>query len=191
MSIIHDALKKVQQMNNTGASLPQAPFPQPEPAPGPEPRGEKMNIPLLVAAVCAVVAMVFAALPQLTARKAQAPAPAAAPAPRQEQPAPRPVAEAPRAPSERSMSEGVASAVTPPALSAMKPPVQRIIDPNDPLSSIQVEGVMDMEGRKVVLINGNIYEEGQTIYGHIISEITFESLTIIENGRKRIFPSKP
>ena len=196
MSIIHDALKKVQQMNNAGRSIPETPFQGPVPVPDQTGTRDKMNIPLLVAALCAVVAMAFAALPQLTAKKNAAPAaPAVATqipaAPKKEQPTPKPVTPAPQNPSANTMSKAVANAMASPVMPALKPPAQKIVDPNDPLSNIQVEGVMDMDGRKVALINGNIYEEGQTIYGHIISEITFDSLTIIENGRKRIFATKP
>ena len=47
-----------------------------------------------------------------------------------------------------------------------------------------------MGGKVVALINGNIYEEGQTVNGRLIAEITFDSVTIMENGNKRIMSTK-
>jgi hypothetical protein len=196
MSIIHDALKKVQQTNNAGTPTPTAPYQDPFQPPQQEKPQDKISIPLLVAVICAIVAMVFAALPQLAPRRISAlPAPAAttqAPAaPEQKTPEPKPVAAAPKTSSSAAVSKAVANAVASPVMPAIKPSTQKIVDPNDPLSSIRIEGVMDLNGKKTALINGNVYEEGQTIYGKIISEITFDSLTVIDNGHKRIFSSKP
>lgn len=196
MSIIHDALKKVQQTNNAGTPAPLAPYQEPvQPPEQPKPQ-DKISIPLLVAVICAIVAMVFAALPQLTPRKIAAPAaPAAvaqAPAAlEKKQPDQKPAAAEPKPPSSDTVSKAVANAVASPVIPALKPPAQKIIDPNDPLSSVQIEGVIDMDGKKAVLISGNVYEEGQTIYNRIITEITFDTLTVIENGQKRTLPIKP
>ena len=190
MSIIHDALKKVQQTNNAG--LPTPPTPSQETAPSPETAKaqDKTSLPLLVAVICAVVAMIFAALPQFTPKKTTAPSTPVAAAPVSPAvPTKQPVPE-PAAPSTNTISKAVANAVAAPT-QPPSAPVQKIVDPNDPLSSIQIEGVMDMGGKKAVLINGNVYEEGQTIHGRIISSITFDSLTVMENGQKRIFPIKP
>lgn len=190
MSIIHDALKKVQQTNNTGVSTPPPPYQEPVRPPEQPKLQDTINIPLLVAALCAVIAMIFAILPQIAPKKTAAPA-ASASTLEKKQPAPEAAAPAVKTPSSDSMSKAVANAVSTPVMPAIKPAAQKIVDPNDPLSSIQIEGVMDMNGKKVALISGNVYEEGQTIYGKIISEITFDSLTIIEDGRKRIFSTKP
>jgi hypothetical protein len=196
MSIIHDALKKVQQTNTHGASTPPSSYPDPVQPPEQQNPQDKINIPLLVAALCAVIAMIFAILPQITQKKISAPmAPAAVTqiptTSEKKQPDPTPAAPAIKTPSSDTMSKAVANAVSSPVMPAIKPSTQKIVDPNDPLSSIQIEGVMDMNGKKTALINGNVYEEGQTIYGKIISEITFDSLTVIEDGRKRIFSTKP
>lgn len=191
MSIIHDALKKVQQ--NSNPAVPPPPASYQEPVPPPEPSGnkdhDKINIPLLVAAVCAVIAMLFAALPQFMPKKPLPPLThtAARPQPPAVETAPS-VPPEPAAPSTNTMSKALASAVVTPSVPVPKPTAPKVIDPNDPISSLQIEGIMDMGGKKVALINGNVYEEGQTIYGRIISEITFDSLTILENGRKRILP---
>jgi hypothetical protein len=194
MSIIHDALKKVQQTNPGGA--PTASLNSQEPAQAPEPTKtqDKTSIPLLVAALCAVIAMVFAALPQFTPKKNATPSAAAVITPvsitTPSQPVSEPTLSAPIAtgPSANTVSQAVAHAVAAPPAPT---PTQRVIDPNDPLSNIQIEGIMDMGGKKVVLINGNVYEEGQTIHGKIISEISFDSLSVIDEGRKRTFKIKP
>ncbi len=47
------------------------------------------------------------------------------------------------------------------------------------------------DGKKVVLINGDIYEEGQSIEGKTISQITLKEVTIIDNGIKQILPVTP
>ena len=198
MSIIHDALKKVQQTNNAGPSTP-PPYsqePSQEPAQQPRPQ-DKISIPLLVAAICAVIAMLFAALPVVTPKKistapaqtTQAPVAPVTVQPVQEAPAAVVKPQEPPPPSSDTMSKAIANAMAVPTTPAL--PVQKIIDPNDPLSGVQIEGVMDMGGKKAALINGNVYEEGQTIYGRIITEITFDTLTVIENGQKRTLPIKP
>ncbi len=200
MSIIHDALKKVQQMNNAAAPTPPAASQEPVQAPEQTKMAEKINIPLLVAAACAVIAMIFAVLPQLKPGKTTLPPASAttaptAPAAEQKQPAPIAVTPTPSLPPPIATSlDSVSKAVTNAVAASSAPaqlPATKITDPNDPLSSIQIEGVLDMGGKKAVLINGNVYEEGQTIYGKIISEITFDTVTIMEDGRKRTFPIKP
>ncbi len=193
MSIIHDALKKVQQTNRVEAPTPPpSPPPAPESVHQPQPAGDKdkISIPLLIAVICAVIAMIFAALPQFMPRKnLSRPAPENMPAqPRvTTRPAPEPVMTA--TPSSDAMSKAIADAMSAPAMPAPMPPATpKAFDPNDPISSIQIEGVMEQDGKKVALINGNVYEEGQTIYNRIISEITFDSLTVMENGQKRTVP---
>jgi hypothetical protein len=86
--------------------------------------------------------------------------------------------------------------VTPPAPApapTVVPPVQaKPTTPPAPVNNgLHIEGVMDMGGKMVALINGNIYEEGQAVNGNIIAVITFESVTIMENGVKKILSTKP
>ena len=188
MSIIHDALKKVQQTNpQANHHIQPAPAQTPGQTPEPIKTKDQLNIPLLVAALCAVVAMLFAALPQLAVRRAP-PAPITVVQPQAEE-------SKPAVPSNNTIAQVITGAVTVPAVPATQPvaeqPQKKPVDPNDPLSSIQIEGVMEMGGKKAVLINGNVYEEGQTIYGRIITNVTFDTLTIMENGQKRTFPIKP
>ena len=195
MSIIHDALKKVQAASPEKS--PEKTTPPPASAQGPSPKApEKTSVPLWVAAACALIAMIFAVLPQITPKQpAATPAPATAPA----EPV-KPEAAAPQTttPSTNALAKAVSGAVAVPVVPKAEPPVppqeqqpQQTIDPMDPLSNIHIEGVIDMGGKKAVLINGNVYEEGQTIRGKIISEVTFETLTIMDDGRKRTFPIKP
>ena len=199
MSIIHDALKKVQQSNPGGAPKPAAPLPPQPRTPDPANMPERTNIPLLVAVLCAAIAMLFAALPHFTSKGPAASVknekPAALPQPAQNVPPPVP---GPVPPSTHAMAQALAGAVAVPTVPAgaqtvpVKEPTPREpADPNDPLGSVQIEGVLETGGKKAVLINGNIYEEGQTIYGRIIMQISFDELTVIDNGRKRVLRIKP
>lgn len=104
----------------------------------------------------------------------------------------------PAPPSSQTMARALAGAVAVPTVPAQsqhvpvkEPQAHKPVDPNDPLGSVQIEGVLERGGKKTVLINGNIYEEGQTIYGRIIMQISFDELTLIENGRKRVLRIKP
>jgi hypothetical protein len=191
MSIIHDALKKVQQTNNPGTPTPPVFSKEPERTPEPPKSQDKISIPLLIAVICAIIGMTIAALlPFLPKKTLVPPAPVvvAPQPPVAENPAPIPEVVQPAAPSQDTVSKAVASAIATPTTPAPTPPAQKVVNPDDPIGSLQIEGVVDMGGKKAVLINGNVYEEGQTIYGRIISEITFDSLTVIENGQKRTLP---
>ena len=159
MSIIHDALKKVQQ------STPA----QPAPVAAPDPAVREiivkkpLNIPLLGGIICVVMIMIAVLL----------------------QPAAKPPAATPAAP-----APAPAAVVNAPA-DAVQPAPPQVAALADPLSTIQIEGVMDMDGKKVVLISGNIYEEGQTIKGAIITRITFDTLTVTRDGQEHNLPVKP
>ncbi|MBF0330603.1 MAG: hypothetical protein HQL17_01595 [Candidatus Omnitrophica bacterium] len=191
MSIIHDALKKVQQ-TKPAAVPPSRPPAQAQYQPQPNQQDDKINIPLLVAAICAIVAMIFAALPYIALKMNQVPPQPMAAAPRApNKPTPQPL------PSPNAMTRAITSALSAPAVftpSITIPPTKphkTTVNSDDPVANIQVEGILDMKGKKAALINGNIYEEGQTIYGKVIVEITFNSLTIIDNGQKRTLSIKP
>ncbi len=199
MSIIHDALKKVQQSRPENMPGPAVSAPVQPRTPDHANVTDKINIPLLVAAICAAIAMLFAALPHVAARKPAAIIETAKPS-IMPQPAPKtqPQTVMPFFPSARTLAKALAGAVAVPTVpsgaqdvSVKEPPPRNPIDPNDPLGSLQIEGVLERGGKKTVLINGNIYEEGQTIYGRIIMQISFDELTVIENGRKRVLRIKP
>lgn len=165
MSIIHDALKKVQQTNNPEATpppaTPQGSVQNPETV---KPQ-DKTSILLFVAAICAVVAMIFAALPQFTPKKPVRTSAVTV----TKQPAPEPAATTEPAPAVPAQTTAV----------------------TDPLNSARIEGIMDMGDKKVVLINGNVYEEGQTIHGRTITKITLDAMTVTDNGQERTFSIKP
>ncbi|MEI6438206.1 MAG: hypothetical protein WCO69_05610 [Candidatus Omnitrophota bacterium] len=143
MSIIHDALKKVQSKN------PQAsPFPEPPPAPASSspstvdltPETTNRSLMILMAVVLTVtVVVIFAVIFKLAMDTTQHPKATAQPA-----------------------SAG----------------------------GIKVEGVMDRDGKMVALINGDVYEEGQTVEGKVITAITFANVTVMGNNSKLILPIK-
>jgi hypothetical protein len=185
MSIIHDALKKVQEKNAKEAQrLPQAEAPRPAAAATPpttaqRPRENPFTIALLGILIIGILAFgILSNIPKpphkgIAISAYQIPiskneTPALSPLPATQPVAAKPVeAHAPAEP---------------------KPQV----DPNDALASIRIEGIMDMgKGKRVALINGNMYEEGQTIYGQPITQVTLDSVTIVDNGKERIFPVKP
>lgn len=192
MSIIHDALKKVQEKN---AKL----TPPPAQAPSireqavspdadtslPQTHSRPLTI-LLLGTLSIVVIIIFAILWSVAKGTTEHAAPASSVQPAETIPAPQqPVAAEviPQTPAPAPTSLNLATSVLAPAAPQ--------IDPNDPLSSLRIEGIMDMGDKKVALISGNIYEEGQTIYGKIIAEITLDSVTIVDNGSKRTFPVNP
>jgi type II secretory pathway component PulC len=64
------------------------------------------------------------------------------------------------------------------------------MEPEDPLSLIRVQGIVQKEGKLAVLINDNVYEEGQTVFGRIIARVSPDTVTFMDNGRLRTFPVK-
>jgi hypothetical protein len=61
--------------------------------------------------------------------------------------------------------------------------------PEEP-GSLRLEGIMDMGAKKVALINGDVYEEGQVVDGKIIAEISLNSIAVMDNGTKKVIPLK-
>ncbi|NTV29036.1 MAG: hypothetical protein HGA80_03030 [Candidatus Omnitrophica bacterium] len=59
---------------------------------------------------------------------------------------------------------------------------------NDLASLIRVQGIMNQGGKTVALINDGIYEEGQPIFGRAILRISLNQVTIMDNGVRRDFP---
>ncbi|MBF0620176.1 MAG: hypothetical protein HQL19_08420 [Candidatus Omnitrophica bacterium] len=178
MSIIHDALKKVQSKPapvSTG-EIPQTndPFAPPAPDKG---RDTNRSLTILMACVITVaVIVIFGILfklvmdsterTKITARNVALPA--AATAQTSSQPPPP-------------------AKVLPLPLNF--PPLPAITKPPEP-NTIKIEGVMDMGGKMVALINGNIYEIGQIFDGKMITNIGFDSVTIKDNGTIRTIPIK-
>ena len=189
MSIIHDALKKVQEKNAKGmpAHPPVSTPPsaaQVAPPPVKEPLQENRTLIILLGTLIVgiVIWAIISNIPkhpseQITIIASQIPIK------KTEQSISQPMRAAPGSPTKPAEPAVVPAAPAVPA----KPQV----DPNDPLSSLRVEGIMDMGGKKAALLNGNIYEEGQTIYGRIIAQITLDSVTIVDDGKKRTFAVNP
>lgn len=151
MSIIHDALKKVQDQT-------------PSPAPSPSNTAEKNNgpssqqIPVwLILTLIAVIVFIFS----LTITKT---------------------------PPKTFPTDSVASQSSPKAISSPTTPSPNTIESKPQTTAIpsenllRVEGVMDMGTKKVALINGNIYETGQTVQGKTITNITLEHIITMDNG---------
>jgi len=65
------------------------------------------------------------------------------------------------------------------------------LPPEQIAAGLRIEGVMNMGGKMTTLINGDVYEEGQRVNDKIISEITFDSVTILDNGKKKTLRTKP
>ncbi|MFH0754898.1 MAG: hypothetical protein V2A70_10065 [Candidatus Omnitrophota bacterium] len=175
MSIIHDALKKVQQTQPPCAGATK-PAKQPQSSQKLIKQNDNINIPLLVAAICAVVAMIFAALPYAALRiNLQKPQPTRTILPQKKivnQPA-----------TKDKISNAITLAVAPPVnLPATTPAPLTSTADNDNNVNIHLEGILDMGGKKAALINGEIFEEGQIINGKKILAITFNAMTLMDNG---------
>ena len=98
-------------------------------------------------------------------------------------------------PKPSSISEAITSAIAGPSASSalLNRAVTPVSDPSK-LSlapgSLRLEGIMDMGSKRVALINGEIYEEGQLVEGKMIAEISRTKVTIIDNGMKETLPLK-
>lgn len=53
---------------------------------------------------------------------------------------------------------------------------------------LKLEGIMQTNGRKIALINGNIYEEGQTAGTCTITAITAQNVTISDGKKELVLP---
>ncbi len=51
---------------------------------------------------------------------------------------------------------------------------------------LRLEGIMNMGAKKVALINGNIYEEGQAVEGMTVIKVTDTNVTVQANGVERV-----
>ncbi len=183
MSIIHDALKKVQSKGPNTAPDAVPPKEDPagtittNPATGRSPDTTKVTLSILMATVLTIaVIVIFAVILKLGFETTQHPAIKA----RAITPVPTQTTAAPVPPPSIAQAANTALPAMP-----LRPPAE----PPAP-DRTRVEGVMDMGGKMVALINGNVYEEGQVVDGNIIAAITFESVTIMENGTKKILPIK-
>ncbi len=62
--------------------------------------------------------------------------------------------------------------------------------PPQSLSDLHISGIMSLNGKTIVLINGAIYEKGGKILNAEILSISTDQITVSENGMKRILRIK-
>lgn len=173
MSIIHDALKKVQtnlqeqeqsgpkrfELEPLGGGPLTPPQPKVEPAPrkitasgtapAPRPKSPKGRLIFLFAALCAAAYITYTQYsPQI----------------------------APLKRSIQSMARSV------PAVTLPAPSPTPVADPN----VLKLEGVMNNNGAMLALINGKIYEEGSAINGAKIVRIGENTVTISRDGEEEV-----
>ena len=185
MSIIHDALKKVQRTTN------QLEDPKPQPVLASSPPAEVSRpifviITTIISIAVMILLVILWGLAKETRRPSSPPAmmtdqtmpvQAASSTPVQES---APQTAGPKVPSPKELGSALVSTI----------PV-KVVEPEDPLSSIRVQRIMQKESKTVALINDNVYGEGQTIYGRIIAKVTLDSVTIMDGGKQRTFPVNP
>lgn len=159
MSIIHDALKKVQSATPAANTLASSP-----------PAGHSQVIDtarpltvLMIGVLCFAVIVIFAVLFKLASDTTQHSRPGAMTLP--------------------------PSAIKNKSVLRKHPPV-KLNSKSLPTDPTRVEGVMSMGGKMIALINGSIYEEGQSIDGKTITAINFAAVTVMEDGIKEDLPIK-
>ena len=183
MSIIHDALKKVQAQTPGQPAVkqpqPTGPSIQPQATPALTPDDTRRSLTILMAAVLTVaVIVILAVLFKVATDTTQHPGPMT--------PAVTPVQTPVQTPAQAPTQAPTQAAVPKP-----QPPRKPAAPLTPAYNGLRIEGIMDMNGKKIALINGNVYEEGQTVNSCLIEAITLESVTIIENGIKKVLPTKP
>lgn len=180
MSIIHDALKKVQNKDPGKVKAASRPSESTDPAPALKLAPGNLRFILLCGfLILAALAWTYVRLQppretaevMITAFKI-------------------PIGSVPGAPRDLSIPAPPAAFAEAPLSGEGSSPLAP--EPADPLAAIRIEGIMDMGGGKhVALINGNMYEEGQTLHGRTIHQITLESVTVLDQGQERILAVKP
>jgi hypothetical protein len=165
MSIIHDALKKVQEKTapQPPFSSPLNPITSPNTDPTPPRQTSRPTLPWLLLSIIISIPLAISAFfllwPHLNAT---------------------------------TKKTIPASALSSPVATPAPVAVPMTATAPDTQSALRIEGVMDMgDGKKVALINGNIYEKGQSIQGKTISRITLEEITVINNGVEQVLPVTP
>lgn len=207
MSIIHDALKKVQQsMQNNKSASPESGSTPEEPietlpssnssSESPKEKGGVKAILLVIGALIVVILSGAYLSSQLKAKypslfsglhwhfsfnffKKQSP--------------PKPLAQIviPAAPthhvappSESPKPQNVSS--TP-----IKPQVPSVPSNSTPSPTVlNVQGIMANNNHNVALINNNVYEEGDVVNGYKILKINLNAITVEHDGQEEIIPIK-
>ncbi len=197
MSIIHDALKKVQTNTPAGSNFSEN-IQRPDPThntilPNISTDGAKRSLTVFMAAVLSIaVIVIFAILYQfafattehskkklLTTDMTEA--------------VPKPHVIAPKIIPQILVKPVPSVQQIPSAIIDHPLPVVQQPLPAATYDDIHIEGVMSMGGKMVALVNGGVYEEGQTVNNKIIAKITFENITVfmLENGEKKILAIRP
>ncbi|MBI3601621.1 MAG: hypothetical protein HY209_01825 [Candidatus Omnitrophica bacterium] len=173
MSIIHDALKKVQQTMTTAQIKPEdivEVLPSSTSTPDKKPAG---GIPswLIVSAGLLVLgaASVFifsqtAPVPQIPAAKTSRPS------------AVKPLAR-------RTISPKTATSTTSAGPASSPAPIASG-ETNPPLPVLNIQGIMASGSHHVALIDNNIYEEGSLVNGVKILKIDLNAITIEHDGKQ-------
>ena len=196
MSIIHDALKKVQEKTpHHDQGVAAGPL---DDLSGPDsswqsPSATKPAAPLprrfivLGVVLTIVVVVILVVLIRLAQKTTAHPVHAAA--------SPAVQAAAPKT----SLIDAIKSAVAGPSAPATLTPIPgassvnvstKAQNPAPEAGALHLEGIMVMNGKKVALLDGEVYEEGQAVDGKIIAEIAPDSITVMDNGTKKIIPLK-
>lgn len=164
MSIIHDALKKVQSKKQNAIILEEIVLQPGEPLPAepPQKTPKKKNFLaiILLGLVCIVVSAMFFLLFRLIIATNPAP---------------------------KLISNEIKQKIS----DKTKTVAQMLPAPHDE-PGIKVEGVMQMENKILALIDGDVFEEGQQVRQKTISKITLDSVTLtdIKTGATEILPVK-
>jgi hypothetical protein len=185
MSIIHDALKKVQKsmQKNTQAVAPDvheasivSPNPA-EPVSSSQRKPYPISITFLIAGTISVALVGIALVwhfnllklktePQPLAKIVISAAPTPAPIP------------------------FVQTAATPPAEIPVDVPPPAAPAPKEEPTVLNVQGIMANQNSNVVLINNEIYEEGAVVNGYKILKISLNAIAVEHDGKKETITIK-
>lgn len=168
MSIIHDALKKIQDKRTpeppSSSKIKETPVP-----PGIATNNTNKTSRFLIPGIGALIAAGILSFILLSPN-------------------------ASHIPKKTSAIDNSMSLETPTPIQTIIPPAQKKAPPATPASgnAFRIEGVMDMgNGKKVILVNGKIYEAGQLLDGKLLEEITLDNIILIDNGMRKTIPIEP
>ena len=83
--------------------------------------------------------------------------------------------------------EPIAPKITPTPVEASTPPTNPA--PPPPIV-LNIQGIMANNNQNVVLINNNVYEEGSVINGQKIVKISLDAITVEHNGQQEVIQIK-
>ncbi len=176
MSIIHEALKKVQQTTSPGQPPRSPAVPPGDNATTPSSTAPAPAVPTpltisLLTVLGTAIFIILVILIKLAVETTQHPRLVSS---QQKNAVPLQTEQAP-----------------PPAPTAPTPAATPTTKPTASEDPFRIEGIMDMGNKKVALINGNVYEEGQSVNGLLIVGIELNQITVMDNGARRVIPTRP